>query len=188
MNTHTIPQSAVVRRKIHYVDHAVQKWLVAALLALEVILVSAALWMIYIHLSEIIDQNLYRIHQHDGPSMFSQLLGETLTVLAGLVAANVLALLIADRIWGSYLHSILAPFGVMMARVEALDFGEDQPLPRSHETLELALAWRSMERLRCKNIRDEIAGIDPQQDFADPQAREKLRVSIERLRGLLPPV
>jgi len=187
MNTRTIPQSGVVRRKIHYVDHAVQKWLVVALLALEVTLVSAALWMIYVHLSEIVDQNLYRIHQHDGPSMFSQLLGETLTMLAVLVAANVVALLVADKIWGAYLHSILAPFGAMMARVEALDFGEDQPLPRNHEALELALAWRSMERLRCKSMRDEIAGLDLQQDFADPQAREKLRVSLERLRGLLPP-
>lgn len=187
MNTRTMNQGTVVRRKIRYVDHAVQKWLVVALLALEVTLVSAALWVIYVHLSEIVDQNLYRIHQHDGPSLFSQLLGETLTMLAGLVAANVVALLVADRVWGSYLGSILAPFGALMARVEALDFGEDQPAQRSHEALELALAWRSTERLRCKKMRDEIAGLDLQQDFADPQAREKLRVALERLRGLLPP-
>ena len=187
MNTRTIPESAVVRRKIHYVDHAVQKWLIVALLALEVTLMATALWILHGQLSEIIDQNLYRIHQHEGPSIFAQLLAETLTVLAWLVAANVVALVIADRVWAHYLNSILSPFAAMMGRVEELDLGEDQPPRRSHETLELAVAWRKNERQRCQSIRDEIAGLDPQQDFSDPRARGELRASLERLRQLLPP-
>lgn len=187
MNIRTIPQNTVVRRKIHYVDHTVQKWLIIALLALEVTLVGAALWILHGHLSGIIDQNLYRIHQHEGPSIFSQLLGETLTVLAWLVAANVVALVIADRVWAHYLNSILGPFAAMMGRVEELNLGEDPPPRRSHETLELAMAWRKSERQRCQSLRDEIAGFDPQQDFSDPRAREELRAALERLRQLLPP-
>lgn len=187
MNTLSQPQHGPVKRKIHYVDHAIQKWLLVALVTLELLLVGAAVWVLYQQLSAVVEQNLYRIHYSDGQRIFPVLLENSLYVLGGLIAANLAALLVADRIWAHYVNGILRSFKGLMTRTEGLDFLDDgTDITRQHEVIELALAWREAEHARCRKIREEIGGLDASQKYADPEVREKAKAALERLRRALP--
>lgn len=187
MNTLSQPQKRIARRKIHYVDHAIQKWLLMALVVMELALVGAALWLLYHQLSAVVEANLYRIHHSDSQQIFPVLLKNSLYVLAGLIAANVVALVLADRIWGRYVNGIIRAFHGLLNRTEALDFmGDEREAARNHQVIELALSWRETERVRCRKIREASAGLDAALDFSDPAVREATRSALERLRRSLP--
>lgn len=187
MNSLPQQQQSPVRRKIHYVDHTIQKWLLIALVALEVLLVSAALWGLYRELSSVIEQNIYRIHYTDNQRIFPLLLKNSVYVLGAMLAANAAALLIADRIWAYYVNAILRAFSSLMARTGKLDFMDDaDSSARQHETVERALAWRKAERIRCRKIREKIGGLESGADFTDPQEREKAKASLAGLLQILP--
>jgi len=174
------------RRKIRYVDQALQRRLLFVLVASEVLLVSVGLWVLYGHLSEVVNQNLYRVHQSGSQPMFTLLLRETLVMLAGLVAANLVLLVIADRLWAGYVNSILRPFSELIARTGVLDFKEDAPPARQHPVLDLARDWRVRERVRYQAVRNEIMSIDVGADFSSPEERERSLAALQRLRQLLP--
>ena len=70
---------SVHQRKIHYIDHVLQKRLLVALVLLEIIIVSAAGALLYYRLNAIVEENLYRIHFDSQPSMLSVWLRESLT-------------------------------------------------------------------------------------------------------------
>lgn len=187
MNSLPQQQQSPVRRKIHYVDHTIQKWLLIALVALEVLLVCAALWGLYRELSSVIEQNIYRIHYTDNQRIFPLLLKNSVYVLGAMLAANAAALLIADRIWAYYVNAILHAFSSLMARTGKLDFMDDaDSSARQHETVERALAWRKAERIRCRKIREKIGGMESGADFTDPQEREKAKASLAGLLQILP--
>ena len=48
-------QSPPIRRRTIYVDGAVQKWLLIALVTFEVILISVALWLFYLQLQSMVE-------------------------------------------------------------------------------------------------------------------------------------
>lgn len=144
------------QRKIHYIDHVLQKRLLIALVILEVIVVSIAGAILYIRLNTIVDESLYRIHFAGQPSIFTVLLKESLLILGGLVAANLAALFIADRIWSHYVRSILLALCGLLSSTRDLDLRADADIPQRHKVLVLALAWRRTERARHLALREAL--------------------------------
>lgn len=173
-------------RKIHYVDHLLQKRLLIALVVLEVTLLCIAGAILYTSLNAIVDENLYRIHFADQPSMFSVLLKESLLILGGLVAANLVALFVADRIWSHYVNGIMQTLRDLLSRTRDLDLRPDVEAPYRHKVLELALAWRQVERTRnlaLRDLSDRAEALAGQQPIAEDELRRCLLSIIEQLHG-----
>lgn len=169
-------------RKIHYIDHVLQKWMLIALVVLEVVVLSAAGAILYWRLSQVVDDTVYRIHFGDQPSMFSVLLKESLWVLAGLVAANLLALFVADRIWVRYVRSIVMSLGALLTKSRDLDFSQDADMLQRHKVVTLALGWRRQERARLQRLQQAIEAAATQ----PPATEDEFRASLLALRGHLP--
>jgi len=148
------------QRKIHYIDHVLQKWLLIALVVLEVIVVSVAGAILYIKLNTIVDESLYRIHFAGQPSIFTVLLKESLLILGGLVAVNLVALFIADRIWSHYVRNILLALRGLLSSTCDLDLRADVVVPQGHKVLALALAWRHAERAHHLALHDSLNALE----------------------------
>lgn len=184
MNTRTQPATA--RRRTVYVDEAVQKWLLIALVTFEVVLISGALWLLYQQLNAMVEANLYRIHFSGEANIDPVLLKKMLLGLGGLVAINIVVLLVADWFWTRQVNAILQPLVKLLNKVEELDFSEDEPVEKSHKVVELAHAWRNSERQRLFKLRTEIAKLEVSGDLTSPQAKERARTALESILKLLP--
>lgn len=173
-------------RRIHYIDHVLQKWMLIALVVLEVVVLSVAGAILYVRLNIIADESLYRIHFAGQPSMFSVLLKESLQVLGGLVAANLVALFVADRIWTHYVRGIVHALRGLLSRTRALDLraDADQLAPR-HKVLALAQGWRLAERARHLALRESFAELE-RVAAQTSVAPDQLRACLLNLRGHLP--
>lgn len=175
------------QRKTHYIDHLLQKWLLIALVVLEVVVLSVAGAILYTRLNTIVDESLYRVHFAGQPSMFSVLFKESLLILAGLLAANLVALFAADRIWSHYVQGILLALRGLLTRTGDLDLREDAKGPQRHQVLALALAWREAERTRQQALRESLDLLA--KDAADAStADETFRASLLAMREHLPDI
>lgn len=156
MNTKTTQPGQPHVRKIKYIDHVLQKWLLIALVVLEIVVLSAAGAFLYVRLNAIVDASLYRIHFGGQPSMFSLLLSESLQIVGVLILVNMVALLVADRIWARYVSGILDTLRGLLARTQGFDLGADTGVPERHKIISLALQWRRAERARHLNLRQSL--------------------------------
>ena len=181
INPRSLLPGAPHSRKIHYIDHVLQKWMLIALVVLEVIVLSAAGAILYWRLSQIVDDSVYRIHFDGQPSMFSVLLKESLWVLAGLVAANLLALFVADRIWVRYVRRILSSLRDLLTRSRGLDFRDDVDLPQQHKVVSLALDWRRHERARLQRLHHAMEPVATHLSTNNNEFRTRLLVLREYL-------
>ena len=131
------------RRHIHYVDHTLQKWLLLALVVMEAVLVSLAIWALYKALGTIIDEDMYRVHYSASTQLLPLLIKEGSVVLGWMLLANLLALFVADRIWASIEPQAgidAAWHDEIVRRVAQLEAGEVETIP--HEEV--------IARLRAK--------------------------------------
>jgi len=173
------------KRKIHFIDPAVQNRLLISFVLLEVILTVAGMLVLYLHLKEIADENLFRIHFASREPL-SELLRQGMRILGGLVVLNVAALGLAEWLWFRHLNSILLPLSGFLDRTGKLDFSHDEK-PRSwHNVLARAEAWREAERKRCKSIRAEISALDEHADYSSAGILKQTRTTLENLKALLP--
>ena len=179
-------RSNLVKRRIVYVDEKIQKGLLVALIALEVLLVAGTLLVLYVQMGEVVDANLYRVHLSGEPDIYPLLLKTGLIGIAALVAVNVIVLWIATWVWVRHVDSIVRPFRELVAKVEALDFSEDQAHEVLHEVVDLALAWRHSKRGILRKLRAEIARLDEIGDLSDAEARQRARATLESIRDQLP--
>lgn len=181
----SIPASADARRarRIHYVDERIQKWLLVALVVLEVILAGAAVVVLDWRLSGVIERNLYRVHLAEAEPLLGQLTLAAVYVLVAFVAVNVVAVLAADAIWRYYVNSVVHDFMVMIGKTGELDFSPDPEATR-HEVLALAAAWRVRERARLVAIRVQVGRLDAGVSaISDPW---RMHDALNRLDELLP--
>lgn len=148
------------KRTIKYIDHVMQKWLLVALVILEVIVLSLAGAYLYVRLNTIVDESLYRIHFAGQPSIFSILLSESLRIVGGMIAVNLVALLLADRIWCHYVNGVLYVLRSLFERARILDFQTDPDLPHRHKSIALALDWRRVERERHMALLQSLDFLD----------------------------
>ncbi|MDO8413619.1 MAG: hypothetical protein Q7S51_07520 [Gallionellaceae bacterium] len=176
--------SPTVKRRTVYVDGAVQKWLLITLVTLEIMLISAALWMLYIQLNDLLEANLYRSHFSDKPHIYPLLLKNALIGLSGLVVINIVVLWVADRLWSRHVNSILHPVIELLSKVEALDFREDVPVSVVHRVIGLAHRWRKTEHERLLKLRAEIAKLEAEN--VSTAGKEQTRVVLATICKLLP--
>lgn len=144
------------RRHIRLVDHVLQKSLLVVLVIMETVVVAFAIWTLYKALGEIVDENMYRIHFLGSVNVLSLLISEGMRVLGGILLVNLLALIIADRIWAFYVNGILRNLGRLMTASSQLNFSKQDPISFNHPVLEQALAWRESESSHLAKVRDRI--------------------------------
>ncbi len=181
-----IPQTNPVKRRIVYVDDKVQKGLLIALVTIEVLLIAATLWVLYWQMGKVVDANLYRVHFSSWPDIYPLLLKTGLIGVGALVAVNVIVLWIAARVWVRHVDSIVRPFSELVAKVEALDFSDDQAQDALHEVVDLALKWRHSKRQIFRKLRAEIAKLDELGDLSDIEEQRRARATLESIRDQLP--
>lgn len=181
-----LSRSNRVKRRIVYVDEKVQKGLLVALVTLEMLLVVGTLLVLYAQMGEVVDANLYRVHFSSQPNIYPLLLKTGLIGIGALVVVNVVVLWIATWVWVRHVDSIVRPFRELVAKVEALDFSEDQAQEVLHEVVDLALAWRHSKRHIFHKLRAEIAKLDELGDLSDVEAQQRARATLESIRDQLP--
>lgn len=162
----TLPKSSTPaqphQRSIKYIDQALQKWFLLALVALEVLILTGAGAVLYFRLDAAVEEGLYRVHLAGQPSMLTVLLKESLQIVVGLIAINLIALFVADRIWARHVRGILVALRKILRSVRDLDLREEKVaeiLP-SHEVLTAGLQWHRTERERHLALRKSIAALE----------------------------
>lgn len=184
MNTPST-QPGLTKRRIKYVDDAVQKGLLITLVALEILLVSVTLWILYLQLIGTVEANLYRAHSAGKPDI-NPLLQTALIGLGGFLVINIIVLWVADRLWARRLKSILQPFTELMLKTEKLDFSSDTHQFKPHKLVEVAQIWRSAERQRLINLRKAIHQLSESGETPSQTDKERTRATLETILKLLP--
>ncbi|HZW12599.1 MAG TPA: hypothetical protein VFF81_05325 [Noviherbaspirillum sp.] len=175
------------RRQIHYVDHTLQKWLLVAMVILETLLTGYAIWGLYGVLGDIVDDNLYRIHQSDENEMLSRFIIEGAKVLIATGVVNLSALIIADRIWAVYVHKIVDGLDKIMLAAQRLDLLPKAGVKRLHAVLDQALRWQRTESLRLRRIRYSVRNLpDRLPDSDEERAAAAAHLKIIEARGNQP--
>jgi hypothetical protein len=145
--TNTLPKPTY-RRHIFYVDGAIQRPLLVAMVVLEIALLATATWIAYQHLNVMIDESLYRVHITDTGPIWKRLAKEGAWMLGVFAAINLLALMIAEWIWSRRENLITQSFSQFTLKTSRLDFSMDMPIERPHRIQTLTLSWRARERER----------------------------------------
>jgi len=172
------------RRKLYYVDETLQKFLLIGLVVLEAVLAAGLAWMMFRHLNQIIEENLYRVHLADTVPMLAQLMHEALILLGIFGAANLIALVVVDFIWRRYVYSILRLFMQLMGKTYHLDFTVDPEISDQHQILDLAETQRDQDRTRLTAIRNQLSCMEPEMLAANDE--HALREVLKSLDELLP--
>jgi len=173
------------KRQMVYIDHRLQNRLIFLFVILEVTVVGAALAVIYHQFNTIIEANLYRIHHHGDDSVFAQQLAVVGNVLLATILINILALIVADRIWNHHVRGIISRFRAAVDRVRQLDFSHDEADYGHHKLLDLTLTWRLYERQIWTDVRNEAGRLKEAAAHHTPEAREAMRTAVQRIKTLL---
>lgn len=172
------------RRQIYYVDKSVQRSLLIALVALEVALVCVSTWVAYWHLSNLIEESLYRVHLVQTGPILVRLVTKGFAVLGLFALVNLVALMLAQRIWSRHENLVLRSFTDLIDKTRQLDFSSDLANKPQHEVLALAITWRAQERSRFTAIRDQVNKLESTAS-AESSPNSLLPV-LETLHRLLP--
>lgn len=157
------------RRRLRIVDHSLQQSMLVALVLMETVIVSLAIWALYRALAAIVDDNLYRIHFQGGVDMLSLLVREGAPILGAMLAINCAALLAADRIWAHYVGGIIGTLAQMMSAAARLDFSGAYDSAFHHKVLNQARVWHGMQAARLEQLRDLIRGLPDALPAPGPQ-------------------
>jgi hypothetical protein len=179
MNTND-PQE---RRRIVYIDHLLQKWLLAALVILECALTGFAIWGLYWILGDLIDRNMYRIHFSPDDNMLHDFALEGAKVLIATGIVNLVAIILADRIWAFYVGTILRSLDKVMLAARRLDLMHQRDMKRTHMLLDRVLRWQRSESLRLRRIRHSVRHLPdqlPETEAERAKAAKHLRIVHDR--------
>lgn len=169
-------------RNARMLDHTLQRSLLVALVVMEMLLVVLAMWALYRALGRIIDENMYRIHFSHNVKVLELLVEEGMPILGAMLAVNVVALLVADRIWAFYVAYILRDLRRWMEKASTLDLSPSRRALFDHDVLEQATIWREHEALNLAALRLRIGAL-PDQLPADPEQRALLAARLAALRA-----
>ncbi len=172
------------RRQTHYVGERLQTFLLLALVLLEVALVAGLSWLMWRHLTQIIDDNLYRVHLDHSPSILSLLLREATVLLGWFFVTNLCALLLANLLWQHHVKAVLRHFMALIQKTQALDFSADPTLTGQHQIISLAASQRQQERKRLLQFRAQLEVVT--EGLTPATAPAELAEALHSLRQLLP--
>lgn len=175
-----------VKRKILYIDAALQNRLLLAFLLLEILLIGGGMIVMYLELKSVVEDNLFRIHFAASEPLSSLLIWKAMRILAALVILNVAALGLAEWLWSRQLNSILRPLSKLLDRTAKLDLTSDDAVKQHHAVLAHTKAWRDSERQRCKQLHTIITSLDDNADYSSATTLDQTRTKLETLKTLLP--
>jgi len=171
------------RRRTHYVDHILQKWLLLALVLLECTLTALAIWGLYRVLGDLVEDNMYRIHFSPDDNMLRDFAIAGAKILAATGVVNFIAIVLADRIWAVYVNGIVRSLDKVMLAAQGLDLTAQQGVRRTHAVLDRVLRWQRTEGLRLRRIRHSLRRLPdslPQSDADRADAAAHLRMIRDR--------
>jgi hypothetical protein len=172
------------RRRIVYIDHVLQKWLLVALVLLECTLTGLAIWGLYLVAGDIIDRNMYRIHASSEDNMLHDFAIEGAKILIGTGIVNFFAIILADRIWAVYVGSIVRGLDRVMLAAQRLDLMPQPGVKRAHAVLDRVLRWQRSESLRLRRIRHSVQHLpDSLPETAKERAAAATHLRIVQDRG-----
>jgi len=169
------------QRRIHYVDESIQKGLLVGLVLLEMALVAGLAWLMYRHLSAVVEDNLYIIHMAEAKPLDTELLHAALRLCGLFVVVNVAALILVDVLWRRYVDSILGAFGQLMGKTAQLDFSADPALQKRHQLLDLTEQQRNQDRARLTSIRSGVVQLVAAQQVGDATAVQQALTALDEV-------
>ena len=149
----------VQRRRLRIVDHTLQQSLLVALVLMESVVVSLAIWALYRALGEIVDASTYRIHFHDAAPILGQLVAVGWRVLGAMLAVNFCALVAADRIWVHYVRNILRQLERQLDAAARLDLRVQAHDGCAHAVLDQVALWRAHEAAQLMRWRVQLRAL-----------------------------
>lgn len=173
------------RRRQYYTDNKVQGYLLAALIIMELVLVIGLLFMLYNGVNQIIEDQLYVIHQKDGEEPWMQVVELFVVMMTGFVLVNLLALYVAHVIWGRYVKQTVVQFSTMLDKLVELDFSEvTKERLYQHHLIDLMQQWLLSERARNRAISKRIRRLERFQnmDIQSPEDVEKVKRILDKYR------
>lgn len=175
------------RRHTVYIDHIMQKWLLAAMVILECTLTAGAIGGLYWVLTGIIDDHMYRIHFSPDDDMLAEFAVEGAKILAGTGVVNLIAILLADRIWAAYVQSIVGGINRVTFAAQRLDLRAQSGVRRTHAVLDRLLRWQRAEGLRLRRIRHSLRHLPERlPDAVEDRAAALAHLRLIQARGAHP--
>lgn len=165
------------KRHIHYINPAIQNRLIISFIAFEVILVAIALFVFYLDINGIVEDNLYRIHVST-TSNVELFLISLLKVICGLLIVNLITASIIVWLWRRYVNSIIEPLEMLVETINRLDFSHQIEVSQKHDVLINMKHWYDQEKETYEKIRKLLAKI---KDTPDPASDKQ---NIEYLREI----
>lgn len=150
------------RRNNYYVDHMIQKWLLVALVALEMLSIATAVWALYSALEGVVEANTYRIHFHEDSNALPAFFIVGLKIIVGIGIMNFAAIVAADRIWAIYVNRILRNLDRIVVSARHFDFSAMEVERQEHAMLDRAVHWRDDEAARLRQIRESLRSLPGQ--------------------------
>ena len=173
------------RRRQHLIDKKVQGQFLTALVIIEVLIFALGMMMVYQDMQAVMEDNLYRVHQHvqgGRPLLLKQLL---LTV-PWIIGVNIVLLIIADRIWQRNVQVIVAELQAVLEKVRKLDLRGYHVHGDQHEVLQQAEHWFGVERERYHQLHTGVHQLPEQLEDSDQHGVTQLRNQLNALREHLP--
>ena len=107
-------------------------------------------------------------------------------VVGGMLLVNLLALVVADRLWARYVGRIVRALRDELDMAKRLDFGAGTRPAAEHKVVALARAWREAEGARMKALRTSVGDLGAMIDRRDSTVAQR-REALLACRRHLPP-
>jgi len=149
------------KRKKHYINPAIQKRLIVNLVVLELVLISLTTLWLYQDMSQLIENNMFKIHIQNTLSVefFAVRLAQAAFVL---LIINIFIASLVLWYWQNYVNNIITPLNEVADALLKLDFTVKPDVQIEHEASEIALNWLSQEKHTLTELRHFISMIDTQ--------------------------
>lgn len=173
-------QSLSSRRScINYLDDRIQGYLLFATLMLDMLLLVIAIVILYFHLSQAIEEQMFRVHF--GPQEGLPVLVKGLLQIAPFVVlAKIMIALIVKWLWSDYIARIVSYLKATFYAITLLDLRLRQAPQANHEVLDKAEYWLQEEHQRCTRLGRLLEDLDVDKD------EKEVAMLLQKMRKYLP--
>jgi len=151
------------KRHIHYINPAIQNRLIISFIVFEVVLVTLTLYVFYMDINGIVEDNLYRIHVSETTNI-ELFLAHLFKVVCVLLIVNIFIASIVVWWWHHYINSIVEPLERLIKAITKLDLSQDIDVSHKHDVLINMNKWYVKEKETYQSIRKLVAEIRPGAD------------------------
>jgi len=151
------------KRHIHYINPAIQNRLIIGFIVFEVVLVTFMLYVFYMDINGIVEDNLYRIHVNKTTNI-ELFLTHLFKVVGVLLIVNILTASIVVWWWRHYINSIVEPLERLIKAITKLDLSWGVDVSHKHEVMINMNKWYAKEKETYQNIRKLVGEIRPGAD------------------------